>query len=129
MYMADDRSIASGGGIQKWTRADTASPFTLATTFGTGTGSTTGARGLAVDYSSVNPTVYATTAEPTANRLISFSDVSGTATSFVTIDVASSNTIYRGVAFTPVPEPTTLLGLSVGSIGLTRFGRRTVRRA
>jgi hypothetical protein len=129
LYLADDRTIANGGGIQKWTRADAGSPFALATTFATGTGSTVGARGVTVDFSTANPTVYATTAEPTANRLISFSDVSGTATSFVTIDVASSNTIYRGVAFTPVPEPTTFLGLTVGAIGLTRFGRRIVRRA
>ncbi|HEY2785718.1 MAG TPA: PEP-CTERM sorting domain-containing protein [Fimbriiglobus sp.] len=127
LYMADDRSIANGGGIQKWSRTDTSSAFTLATTFGTGTGSTTGARGLAVDFSSADPTVYAVTAESSANRIVSFIDNGGVASSFTVLDIAGTGTIYRGIAFSSVPEPGTVLGFSLGVFGLVRVIRRRGR--
>ena len=78
VYVADDRTSAAGG-IQKWTRGDTSSSFTLATTFGTGV-TNVGARGLAVDFTTANPTIYAATGETTSNRLITFSDVGGVQT-------------------------------------------------
>jgi hypothetical protein len=46
-YVADDRAVASGGGIQKYTNNGT---WGLAYTFGTGAGSTVGARGLVVEF-------------------------------------------------------------------------------
>jgi hypothetical protein len=129
LYMADDRSSANGGGIQKWTRPDTSSAFTLATMFDTNTGSTStsGARGVAVDFSSANPTVYATTAETSANRVISFVDNGGVVASFVTLDAATTGTIYRGIAFMPVPEPGAVLGVAAGLLGLIGVIRRRAR--
>jgi len=97
-YIADDRAVASGGGIQKWTRSG--STWTLAYTIGTGTGSTVGARGLAVNWTTIPPTIFATTAEATLNRVIRINDTSSTVTP-ITIATSVSNTIFRGVSFTP----------------------------
>jgi hypothetical protein len=97
-YIADDRAPASGGGIQKWTRSG--STWTLAYTFGTGVGSTVGARGLAVNWNTTPPTIIATTAEGTINRIIRINDTSASVLP-VTIATAVSNTIFRGVSFTP----------------------------
>ncbi|TAE89496.1 MAG: T9SS C-terminal target domain-containing protein [Bacteroidetes bacterium] len=109
-YVADDRAPVAGGGIQKWTR--TGSVWSLAYTFGTGIGSTVGARGLAVNWTTTPPTIVATTAEGTINRVIRIFDSSATS-SVVTIATAASNTIFRGVAFTP--------GTNVVPVKLTSF--------
>ena len=114
VYVADDRTSAAGG-IQKWTRGDTSSSFTLATTFGTGV-TNVGARGLAVDFTTANPTIYAATGETTSNRLITFSDVGGVQTDLTLIASSGANDIFRGVAFTPIPEPTLLLVLSAAAL-------------
>src|SRR5262249_26600754 len=58
IYVADDRAIASGGGVQKWTYAS--ATWSLASTFIAGL--TTGVRGLSVDWSGAQPRVYVTTA-------------------------------------------------------------------
>jgi hypothetical protein len=130
LYMADDRNIANGGGIQKWTRENTSSTFTHLLTFGTGEASTHGARGLAVDFSGDNPVIYATTAENSANRLISFVDVGGIAMGFNVIDIAENGTIFRGVAFSPVPEPELILLLvAVGWGGFAAYRRLQARHA
>jgi hypothetical protein len=86
---------------------------------GTGSGSTVGARGLAVDFSGANPLIYATTGDASLaqNRLISIVDtgVSSTATLLAT---SGANEIYRGLSFAPstIPEPSfaalCLLGLA-----------------
>jgi hypothetical protein len=104
-YIADDNSISSGGGIQKWTYNGTA--WSLAYTLGTGTGSTVGARGVVADFSGTNPIVYATTAESSSNRLISIIDGGSTGTSTVTTlaTASTSNTIFRGLAFSPICRP------------------------
>lgn len=107
-YVADDRSIASGGGIQKWTFNGTA--WTLAYTFATSTNTavTVGARGLVVDFSGTNPVLYATSAEATSNRLISIVDGGSVGTSTITTLATASptNTIFRGLAFSPVSSCT-----------------------
>ena len=97
-YIADDRTIANGGGIQKWTRSG--SIWTLAYTLGTGVGSTFGARGLAVNWNTTPPTIIATTTEAALNRVIRINDTSSTVVA-VTIATATANNIFRGVAFTP----------------------------
>jgi len=102
-YVADDNAIASGGGIQKWTF--NGFTWSLAYTFATSTNTaiTVGARGLTVDFSGSNPVIYATTAEGTSNRLISIVDGGSLATSTITTlaTATASNTIFRGVAFSP----------------------------
>ncbi|MES2690819.1 MAG: T9SS type A sorting domain-containing protein [Bacteroidota bacterium] len=97
-YISDDRVIASGGGIQKWTRAG--STWTLAYTLGTGTTSTVGARALSVNWSGTRPVIVAVTAEASLNRIISITDI-GSTSAALTLATASANTVYRGVSFTP----------------------------
>ncbi|MBS1634908.1 MAG: T9SS type A sorting domain-containing protein [Bacteroidetes bacterium] len=116
-YVADDASISAGGGIQKWTYSGSA--WSLAYTFATSTNTsvTVGARGLTVNFSGANPVIYATSAEASANRLISIIDGGSVATSTITtLATATTNCIFRGVAFSPSPCNTpTISGVSVSS--------------
>lgn len=112
IYVADDRAVASGGGIQKWTFNGTT--WSLAYTLGTGTGSTVGARGLAVDFSGSNPVIYATTAEGTLNRIITITDA-GAGSAATTLATSATNNIFRGIAFAPVAPALPTVTLSVTS--------------
>lgn len=101
-YVADDRTVASGGGIQKWTFDG--STWTLSATLANGLG--VGDRGVAVDWSGANPRIFATTTAASANALVTFVD-DGTATP-MTLATAPTNTVFRGVvaaasAVTAVP--------------------------
>jgi hypothetical protein len=98
-YVADDNSVASGGGVQKWTNI--AGTWSLAYTL---TNAGTGSRGLAVDFSAANPVIYATTAETSANRLVMITDTGSNSPS-ATLATAAANTVFRGVAFTPESAP------------------------
>ncbi|QDK77247.1 hypothetical protein EXU85_01010 [Spirosoma sp. KCTC 42546] len=115
-YIADGRTVANGGGIQKWTF--NGSIWSLAYTFGTGAASTNGAFGVAVDFSGASPVIYATTTESTANRLIKVTDTGSDATvSLVT--TAPANTSFRGVAFAPVtPQPDLTITLAAPAAGI-----------
>jgi hypothetical protein len=95
-YVADDRTPINGGGIQKWMYA--LNTWSLAYTLGTGT--SFGARGLVVDFSEVNPKIFATSSAGTTNRLIVITDL-GPGSTATTIATASPNTIFRGLAFSP----------------------------
>ena len=94
-YVADDRTIANGGGIIKYSLSGGtwSSVYTLGTT--TGSATTYGARGLTVDWTGVNPIIYATTTEDSANRLIRIVDTdSGAGATLVA--TAPANTVFRG---------------------------------
>ncbi len=112
-YIADDRTPANGGGIQKFTKSG--GVWTLQYTLSIGT---VGARGLTVDWSGSNPVVYATTTESTGNRIIKITDT-GSGSSYTTLATAATNTIFRGITFAPIPLPspttTTLAASLVGS--------------
>jgi hypothetical protein len=95
LYIADDRSIASGGGIQKW--AFDGSVWYQVTTFTDGLG-TTGVRGLAAQAQGANIVLYATTVESTANKLVRIVDDGSTSPAATVIATAAANTVYRGVA-------------------------------
>ena len=99
-YVADDSKISSGGGIQKYTNNGA---WGLAYTFGTGTGSTVGARGLVVQFGQP-PVIYATTAETSTNRLIAITDTNSSAMATV-LAMAATNEVFRGVQFTPQGNP------------------------
>jgi hypothetical protein len=100
LYVADDRTIANGGGVQKWT-FDGAS-WTLVYTMNTGL--TAGVRGLAGMADRAGNTLYVTTADTTnsstGNKLMRVVDL-GQFSDFVLIAAAPGNTAFRGVAFAP----------------------------
>jgi hypothetical protein len=120
IYVADDRNNVNGG-IQKWTFDG--SGWSLAYTLGTGV-TNIGARGLAGEIDgNGNAVLYAITSETSANRLITITDTGSSATA-LTLSTAAQNTIYRGVAFTPVPEPATMLALGAGLAALVARRKR-----
>jgi hypothetical protein len=122
MYVADDRSAASGGGIQKW--ALSGGTWTLSYTIALGTGSAGGGRGLVGTIDGLGQAhLYATTTETAANRLVEVIDTGTLAGATVnTLATAATNTAFRGVDFAPVPAPGSLALLGLG--GLAAFRRR-----
>jgi hypothetical protein len=124
VYIADDRTIANGGGIQRWEFNGAA--WNLIYTIGTGSGSVSGARSLAVDFSGANPLIYAVTAESTANRVIAISDTGpGAGAAATTLKTALTKEIFRGVKFSPVtpavvvPPPTLSISLAPSAVVLS----------
>ena len=101
----------SSGGIQKWTNNN--GTWTLQYTLGTGA-SNIGAYGLYVDYSNVNPIIYATTFEATGNRVIKITDT-GVNSPATTIVPAVSGTFYKGITFAPSDSGIPTVNLSVSA--------------
>jgi hypothetical protein len=108
IYVADDRTTA-GGGIEKWTQSGGTWSMAYSALAGT-----VGLRGLTLG---ADGTLYGTTGETTANRLVSITDT-GSGFNFTTLATAPTNEIFRGVAFTPTPStaftPGNLLVLQEG---------------
>ena len=104
-YVADDRAVSAGGGIQKYTNNGA---WGLAYTFDTGAGSTVGTRGLAVSFGQP-AVIYATTADASANRLIAITDTNSSAAVTV-LATSANNEIFRGVQFTPQGSPPSVSG-------------------
>jgi PEP-CTERM motif-containing protein len=75
--------------------------------------------GLAVNFAGPNPVVYA--AGPSG--LFSFTDV-GAAGAMTSIATPGANFAFRGLAFAPVPEPTTILGFAAGTLFVGNWIRR-----
>jgi len=96
LYVADDRTIANGGGIQRWVYDGFS--WTNDTTFGDGT---SGVRGLAATKEGTGVRIIATTSESPTNRILSIFDEPGFPPQIVPIATSPANTIYRGVAFAP----------------------------
>ncbi|MBL8603535.1 MAG: hypothetical protein JNK72_16545 [Myxococcales bacterium] len=96
-YVADDRAIASGGGVQRWTLAN--NTWSLGATFSTGI--TSGVRGVTAWVENSVVYVAAVTAE-SPSRLVLFRDVQGqTPGAAVALATAATNTVFRGVALAP----------------------------
>ena len=110
-YVADDRAVASGGGIQKWVLSG--GTWTLSYTLGTA--GTTGCRGLTVDWSGANPVIYATCTETSATRFVKNTDL-GAGSVASLLATAPANTVWRGVAFAPVASATPLISASPSSL-------------
>ena len=117
IYIADDTSIANGGGLQRWDNAG--GLWTLTYTLGTGAGSTLGARGLAVDFSQftagpagLGAVLYATVAGGSANNLIRVVD-NGAGSVPTVIANAGINQMFRGVKFCPSADPAAIAAAPV----------------
>jgi hypothetical protein len=94
LYVADDRGLASGGGIQKWTFDAIDSEWVLDYTLNVNAG----ARGLAATVNDNGDAVlYATTAD-SPSRLATITDTGADAV-FTTLATAGANTQFRGVEF------------------------------
>jgi hypothetical protein len=99
LYIADDRSAANGGGVQKWTF--NGALWTQAATFNVAT-TPIGFRGLtAALVTATAVTLVATTADSSTNRLVLLVDDGVTTTPGQVIATAAPNTIFRGVALSP----------------------------
>ncbi|HEX7469405.1 MAG TPA: CotH kinase family protein [Verrucomicrobiae bacterium] len=94
-YVADD-TLTGKGGVQRWNF--NGSVWTLSYAFAGITN--VGARGLAVDFGGANPIIYATTAEATANRLVSITDTGAISTA-TTLATAGVNQLFRGLSLAP----------------------------
>ena len=97
LYVADDRAIASSGGVQKWVTAD-GTNWTLDKTISTGL--TTGVRGLTGYVAGSTVVLFVTTTEAAANKLVRILD-DGVNVSATTLVTAATNTAFRGVAIAP----------------------------
>lgn len=100
-YVADARSKANGGGVQKWVLS--AGNWSLAYTMDSGL--TTGLRNLTVDWSTPNPTIYCTTGESyvknaAGNKIVKVTDTDSTA-AFTVLATAAVNYMFRGIALAP----------------------------
>jgi hypothetical protein len=96
IYVADERSAAAGGGIQRWNRVG--ATWTLAYTLSPGEG----CRGLSGIVDENGTHLFATTATPSGNRLVAADDT-GPSAVFTTLAVAAANTAFRGVQFVRTP--------------------------
>jgi hypothetical protein len=115
-YVADDRTIALGGGIQKWIL----SAGTWGLAYILNNGLTAGVRGLAIDWSGANPVLYGTTADA-SSKLIKITDVGGLSLA-TTLTTAATNTAFRGIAFvgTNVSLP-----IRLDNFGVYNYGNYT----
>ncbi|MEJ7734889.1 MAG: hypothetical protein WKG00_37585, partial [Polyangiaceae bacterium] len=96
LYLADDSSVANGGGIQKWTFDGIT--WTKVATFANGL--TAGVRGLAGMIIDGNPTLLAVNTSNPPSVLVVVDD--GSADPVLTpVTTAAADTFYRGVAFSP----------------------------
>ncbi len=96
VYIADDRAVASGGGIQKWIFDSGSSTWSLDYILSSGA---SGARGLIGTVVGADTVLYATNAE-SASKLITITDT-GMGSIPTTLATAPANTAFRGVAFVP----------------------------
>ena len=99
--MADDSTVAAGGGVQRWTLTGStwARDFIMVDPGGT----PTGVRGLLATPTGTSITLVAVTTEVVANRIVKFVDPAGstTAATGTVIATATPLTVYRGVALAP----------------------------
>jgi len=97
LYVADDSTIANGGGIQKWTQSS--GVWTRVTTFTTST-TPIGFRGVTGRLVGSTVQLVGSSADASADRLVVFVD-DGTTITNTTIASSATNMIFRGVAFSP----------------------------
>jgi len=99
-YVADNRTAANGGGIQRfnWNGSSWAYAYTLGYTLS----ASQEVWDMTVDFSGPHPIIYAITGESEENYLVSVTDT-GSGSAFTILDMALADTAFRGVAFAPEP--------------------------
>lgn len=131
IYVADDDTTApASGGLQKWVKNTVSGSWSKI--WSVVPDGSVGMRGLTgvVSGSSVHLFgITAMTSDTDANSLVTLSDTfdGAAAPTFTTLAVAQPNYIFRGVAFTPVPEPVAL-GLGIGGLATLVIARRIRRK-
>jgi hypothetical protein len=96
IYVADDRTGATGGGIQKWELVG--STWSLAYTLNDGLAA--GARYVTADFSGAHPVIYAVTTEDNNNQIVRIPDDGGSPGTVVALAGANQN--FRGLRFGPL---------------------------
>jgi hypothetical protein len=102
LYVADDRAVASGGGLQKWTFDSGANTWTLAYTLNTGI--TVGLRGVTGAVTGGTTTLFATTGTANGsngNALVTVTDT-GASSAFTTVLASAASSWFKGVDFAPI---------------------------
>jgi hypothetical protein len=94
VYIADDRTIINGGGIQKWTQSEDV--WSLAYTLNVDAG--TGFRGVTGTVVGGQTVLYATSTQNSANRLLTVTDL-GAGSPMTLLATAPTNTVFRGLQF------------------------------
>lgn len=122
VYIADDRSVANGGGLQRWDRVGTV--WSLTYTLGLGLDNV-GLRSITVGVENdngVNRTVIFAITGNLPNQATSLVRVTdnGAGSAFSVLATSSAQSPFRGVELIPTPGAAALLGLG----GLAAFRRR-----
>jgi len=127
LYVADDRSNTSSGGLQRWDFDSGLSTWVLSYTISAGLTGTASVRGMTcVPAANGEHVIFATSTESNANQLVMLVDT-GALSSFTVLATAPALTRFRGIALAPedasVPEVvvpnsfTTVLGrLDAGDV-------------
>lgn len=120
LYVADDRALASGGGLQRW--AFNGTTWSLQYTIGV----TNGLRSIAVTTDALgNNLIYAVTGGPSAGgitNLVSITDT-GAGSAVSVLATSASGNLFRSVEFVPVPTPGAMALLGLGGLVATRRRR------
>ncbi len=109
LWVADDRSTASGGGLQRWDLSAGTWSLTYTMTTGLPVGAAGGLRGLTLDPAT--GTLYATTAGTSASAGTALYSVvdTGAGSAFSLLGTAPTGAVWRGVQFVPTPGAGALL--------------------
>ncbi|MEO7297816.1 MAG: family 16 glycosylhydrolase [Verrucomicrobiota bacterium] len=99
-YVADNRSAANGGGIQRFNWNTNNATWNYAYTLGNTLTTSQQVWSMTADFSGANPVIYATTGEATMNHLVSVTDA-GAGSAFSIIATAATGSAFRGVSFAP----------------------------
>jgi len=95
-YIADDRSLLGGGGVQRWNLI--AGVWTLGYTLAVSTSS--GSTSVCVDWSGANPIVYSTGLNATTMDIVKITDT-GAGSPLTVLASSPANTFWRGITFAP----------------------------